>query len=154
MRKLAILAALALTASPAFAAGGGSSAKTSAQKQCRTERTAMGTQTFRDTYGTNKNKKNAFGKCVSKTASAQSHNESAASASCRSQQDADQAGFDQKFTNFGACVSTAANQASTAQQQSTIAAAKQCASQLKTDAKAFHSKYRTFGACVSQTAHA
>ena len=72
MRKLAILAALALTASPAFAAGGGnSSAKTSAEKQCRSERTAMGAQTFRDTYGTNKNKKNAFGKCVSQKAKAQ-----------------------------------------------------------------------------------
>src|SRR3954464_7925687 len=65
MRKLAILGALvALVATPALATAS-STAKTSAQKQCRAERTAMGTQTFRDTYGTNKNKKNAFGKCVS-----------------------------------------------------------------------------------------
>jgi hypothetical protein len=43
-----------------------------AQQQCRTERAQMGTTTFASTYGTNKNKSNAFGKCVSKTAKAQS----------------------------------------------------------------------------------
>ena len=70
MRKLAILGALALMATPAFAATS-STAKSSAQKQCRAERTAMGAQTFKDTYGTNKNKSNAFGKCVSQHAKTQ-----------------------------------------------------------------------------------
>jgi hypothetical protein len=120
---------------------------------CRASRTSMGTALFNSTFGKNANDKNAFGKCVSKTASSQSHNETAASASCKSQQDADEAGFDQKFTNFGSCVSTTANQTSTTQQQATIAAAKQCASQLKSNATAFHSKFHTFGACVSQTTH-
>ena len=59
MRKLAILGALAVMVTPASALAG--TAKSDAQKQCRAERTAMGTQTFRDTYGTNKNKHNAFG---------------------------------------------------------------------------------------------
>ena len=38
----------------------------SAQEQCRTERIGVGVETFRQTYGTNKNRRNAFGKCVSK----------------------------------------------------------------------------------------
>ena len=39
-----------------------------AAKKCAAEREAMGEQKFAETYGTNKNRKNAFGKCVSKTA--------------------------------------------------------------------------------------
>lgn len=38
-----------------------------AAKQCRAERADIGVEAFRDKYGTNKNKRNAFGKCVSKT---------------------------------------------------------------------------------------
>ena len=51
----------------------------SASQQCRTERTGMGTDLFRQTYGTNKNKRNAFGKCVSKTAKAQQQSDDQAS---------------------------------------------------------------------------
>jgi len=43
-------------------------AKTNAAKQCKGERTALGSQAFADKYGENKNKKNAYGKCVSMTA--------------------------------------------------------------------------------------
>ena len=38
-----------------------------AAKQCRAERADIGVEAFRDKYGTNKNKRNAFGQCVSKT---------------------------------------------------------------------------------------
>jgi hypothetical protein len=41
-----------------------------AAKQCKAER-ATNAQAFADKYGTNPNKKNAFGKCVSKLAKAQ-----------------------------------------------------------------------------------
>lgn len=41
-----------------------------AAKKCKAER-ALGAQAFADNYGTNKNKRNAFGKCVSKHAKAQ-----------------------------------------------------------------------------------
>jgi len=37
-----------------------------AAKRCKAERQAMGAQPFADKYGTNRNKRNAFGKCVSK----------------------------------------------------------------------------------------
>ena len=42
-------------------------AQTNAAHECATEREAD-RQAFEDTYGTNKNKKNAFGKCVSQKA--------------------------------------------------------------------------------------
>jgi hypothetical protein len=47
----------------------------SAAKTCAAERTEIGREAFAEKYGTNKNKRNAFGKCVSKTAKAQ-HDES------------------------------------------------------------------------------
>jgi hypothetical protein len=43
-------------------------AKSNAAKACKAERETLGAQAFADKYGTNKNKKNAFGKCVSTTA--------------------------------------------------------------------------------------
>jgi hypothetical protein len=41
-----------------------------AAKECAEEREAMGRDGFADEHGTNKNKRNAFGKCVSKKARA------------------------------------------------------------------------------------
>jgi hypothetical protein len=177
MRKLAILAALALTASPAFAAGGGnSSAKTSAQKQCRAERTAMGAQTFRDTYGTNKNKKNAFGKCVSHRTHQNTQDQNAAQKNaakdCKAERAADPAAFQQKYGTgknkknaFGKCVSQKARaktkQAEQGQVQAEENAAKQCKDERTADPAAFQQKYGTnknksnaFGKCVSQKAKA
>jgi hypothetical protein len=48
----------------------------SAAKTCADERTEIGREAFAEKYGTNKNKRNAFGKCVSKTAKAQHDDES------------------------------------------------------------------------------
>ena len=45
----------------------GQSAEKNAAKACKAER-ALGAQAFKDKYGTNANKANAFGKCVSKLA--------------------------------------------------------------------------------------
>jgi hypothetical protein len=41
----------------------GQSAEKNAAKKCKAERD-LGVQAFKDTYGTNANKSNAFGKCV------------------------------------------------------------------------------------------
>jgi hypothetical protein len=43
-------------------------AKANASRDCREERKELGVEAFRAKYGTNKNKRNAFGKCVSKHA--------------------------------------------------------------------------------------
>ena len=47
----------------------GQSAEKNAAKACKAER-ALGVQDFKDKYGTNVNKANAFGKCVSQLAKA------------------------------------------------------------------------------------
>ena len=68
LTTLTLLGALALSTT-AFADASSPSVP-SASQQCRTERSAMGIEVFRETYGTNHNKRNAFGKCVSKQARA------------------------------------------------------------------------------------
>jgi hypothetical protein len=60
------LAVVALLAIPATATGVSGKDKTNAARECHALKKAMGTENFRDMFGTNKNKRNAFGKCVSK----------------------------------------------------------------------------------------
>ena len=43
-------------------------ARENAAKKCKAERASMGVEAFKNEYGTNPNKANAFGKCVSKLA--------------------------------------------------------------------------------------
>jgi hypothetical protein len=43
-------------------------AQDNAAKKCKAERSSLGEKAFADKYGTNANKRNAFGKCVSKYA--------------------------------------------------------------------------------------
>jgi hypothetical protein len=175
MRKLVtILGVMALAAVPAF--GASSTAQSDAQKQCRAERDAMGVQAFRATYGTNKNKKNAFGKCVSHRTSQNSKTEQKshdnAVSQCRSEQQADPAAFKTKYGTgkngnnaFGKCVSQksrARTQSVESQQvQAEENAANTCKSERKQDPSAFKAKYGTnknksnaFGKCVSQHAKA
>ena len=174
MRKLAILGALAMMATPAFAAS--STAQSSAQKQCRAERAAMGVQTFRDTYGTNKNKSNAFGKCVSHRTHQNANDEQTAKSNaakdCKAERAADPAAFQTKYGTgknkknaYGRCVSQKAKaktkQAEQSQVQAEENAAKQCKAERKADPAAFQTKYGTnknksnaFGKCVSQKAKA
>ena len=49
-----------------------SKAEEAAAKKCKAERTSIGVDAFKAKYGTNANKANAFGKCVSKLAKAKS----------------------------------------------------------------------------------
>lgn len=64
------IAILAAPASPAVAAKPSKADRREAQKECRAERgtTDASRAAFREMYGTNRNKRNAFGKCVSRTA--------------------------------------------------------------------------------------
>ncbi|HEX2162183.1 MAG TPA: hypothetical protein VHF88_10235 [Thermoleophilaceae bacterium] len=50
-------------------------ARRKAAKQCRAEREEIGETAFAEKYGTNKSKRNAFGKCVSQTAKTQHEQE-------------------------------------------------------------------------------
>jgi hypothetical protein len=175
MRKLATLGALALMATPAFATDTPTStAKSSAASQCRSEQKAMGAQAFKDAYGTNADKSNAMGKCVSHRASQNTRTEKAshtnAAKQCQAERSQDPAAFKAKYGTgkngsnaYGKCVSAKAKARTkateTAQVKAEENAAKACKSERKQDAAAFKAKYGTgrskanaFGKCVSSKA--
>ncbi len=159
---------------------GSSTSASTAQQLCRAERgTSDATRTaFAQKYGTNKNKKNAFGKCVSKQTSLQDGQADAvrseAQTACRAEQGMtaeSEAAFAQKYgTNknkknaFGKCVSQKAEDTVKQGDAAEVSAAKACSTERgTTDATrtAFAQKYGTnknknnaFGKCVSQKAKA
>jgi len=105
-------------------------AKQNAAQQCRAERQAD-PQAFADKYGKNKNKKNAFGKCVSQKAHENKQQADAedkaedeakvnAARSCKAERKADPQAFAEKYGKrrnaFGKCVSRTAREADEAQQ--------------------------------------
>jgi hypothetical protein len=85
-----------------------------AAEECRAHREAD-PEGFEEIYGTNGNKKNAFGKCVSKTASnkAEAREDAAeakkSAAECKKQQAADPAKFAEQYKNLGQCVKAQKN---------------------------------------------
>ena len=157
---------------PAAAIG---SPKTSAESQCRAERTALGTATFKLTYGTNADRSNAFGKCVSQHTKANTKIEANAQANaskqCSAERALDPAAFATKYGTgksgknaFGKCVSQKAKAqtaaAEKANQKAEVNAARTCkAERASLGSAAFAAKYGTnhnkrnaFGKCVSQHA--
>jgi hypothetical protein len=102
---------------------------------------------FKQTYGTNKNRSNAFGKCVSKNAKTVDHIHSTAVEQCKT------AGT----KPLGKCVRSAEHQAQAAARDDIVNAAKECRTERAADRDAFRDKYGTnhnkrnaFGKCVSQ----
>jgi opacity protein-like surface antigen len=173
MRKIAALAVTAAVALPGAAfADGPASDSTSPARSCKEQRTAIGAAAFRDLYGTNRNKSNAFGKCVSRQTRSQDaalqEARQNAPAACREERDRDPAAFAAKYgtnrgkTNaFGKCVSQTAKAESQetieANDDATINAAKACKAERRADPDAFAQRYGTnankrnaFGKCVSQ----
>src|ERR1700749_3662394 len=170
---IVLITALAL---PAAALATSSSAQSAAEKQCRTEQQQMGTATFKATYGTNKNKSNAFGKCVSHRTAQDTSDQSSAQANaakqCKAEQTADPAAFSAKYGSgnhgsnaYGKCVSETARSMSEKDESSQTSdeenAAKQCRSERSQGQAAFNDKYGTnsnksnaFGKCVSSKARA
>jgi hypothetical protein len=175
MRKIAQLAVVAAVALPGAALADAPTDGTSPAQSCSAQRTAIGAAAFRDLYGTNRTKSNAFGKCVSRQArtheAAEEHAADTAPARCRAERDRDPAAFEQKYgtnrrgTNaFGKCVSATAaadaEQSIADENASTINAAKACKAERARDPAAFAERYGTnrnnrnaFGKCVSQHAH-
>jgi len=166
---IATLGALAFVATPAVAE---QTATPTAQEQCRELRASMVGTTFAQTFGTNANKKNAFGKCVAQRASATSEAKSEARTNAAKECKAEQADttsvptFEETYGNrpnaYGKCVSTKAraktNETVEAQLEATENAAKSCKADRKDDAEAFATAYGTkrnaFGKCVSAKAKA
>jgi hypothetical protein len=169
MRKFMIVLSLVCLAAPvaAFADSAPTPAQT-AQQMCAAAKTSMGAS-FATTYGTNANKANAFGKCVSSHAKAAVAADKNAAQSCKAQQaDANFASahggktFDQYYgTNkngknaFGKCVSQAVQSTVAAQAKASKSALKSCKASLKADKAAFAKLYGAghdaLGKCVSAT---
>jgi hypothetical protein len=166
MRKIVLLAVLALVAVPAAFA---EAPPGQASALCKQQRTAIGAQAFKLLYGGGSN---AYGRCVSKLASTAEKNTANASKQCSAERaDAtfptshDGKTFDQFYGTgkhgnnaFGKCVSSKAKAQQDEQQQNTIEAAKTCkAERASLGAANFTKKYggrsNAFGKCVSKTAH-
>jgi hypothetical protein len=134
----------------------------SASKQCKTERTAMGRDAFALLYGTNANRRNAFGKCVSKRnhateqAAASAHKN--ASKECKAEEQADPAAFRTTYGTgnganaHGKCVSQKAKaktaETVAAQVDADVKAAKACKSEVK--GKQGKARGKAFKACVAE----
>lgn len=147
-----------------------------AQEQCRTEREATGKAVFALKYGTNENRANAFGKCVSKrdaaTEEAAAEAKTNAAKECKAERTADGAAFAAKYGTgkngsnaYGKCVSgkAKAKTAETVEEQveTEIRASKTCKAERKADPAAFKARYGTnknrsnaFGKCTSAAAKA
>ena len=110
-RTLAICALICAVVVPSAVAADPTPADfKNAAKYCKAARESKGVELFQAQYGTNKNKKNAYGKCVSATAKAKAERredaeeQSAATAECKKQQKENAAQFAQDYKNFGQCV--------------------------------------------------
>jgi len=189
-RSIAALSAAAALAVPAVALAADEPTQQDRQNaaaECRAERgtTPATREAFAAKYGTNKNKRNAFGKCVSSKSADEAKEredaQSSAAQQCRTEQGTtaeSRAAFATKYgTNknkrnaFGKCVSSKSQEAEekadakdAEEAQARQSAAEQCDKERGTTAEsraAFATKYGTnhnkrnaFGKCVSQKAKA
>jgi hypothetical protein len=179
MKLKALFAALAVAAIlpvAALADEASPSDKANGARSCQALKTSMGDATFKATYGTNADKSNAFGKCVSAWTQKEHQNRHAAATACKAEQ-AD-AGFaaaheGKTFAQFygsgkqGAnalnrCIQAQRAAESAEDKQAVANAARKCKAERKTmgDA-AFKAAYGTnadksnaFGKCVSKLAAA
>jgi hypothetical protein len=87
-----------------------------ASRECRSERGSMGDDAFAEQYGSNHNKRNAFGKCVSGKAKAETEDETddrvSAAGDCKAMKKDDADAFEEAYgakkNAFGKCVSKTA----------------------------------------------
>lgn len=178
-RTFLIAGTLAALLVPAASFGSGPTGqdRENGARACRALRTAMGAETFRQSYGTaQSNRRNAFGRCVSQWAHTEHHARVSARSACSAEKaDANFAAnhdgktFDEYYGTgpnhrnaLGKCVSSKAKAASNEAQANTENAAKQCKQERRgMSAAEFRSKYgknandrNAFGKCVSQIAKA
>ena len=178
MKLKAFVAALAVAAIiPVTAfADASPSDKLNGARACQALKASLGEATFKSTYGTNADKSNAFGKCVSKWTQAEQQNRLESAAACKAEQ-ADTtfaaAHGGKTFAQFygtgkngvnalNKCVASKRAAASAEDKQAVVNAARSCKAERKTmGTSAFAGKYGTnadksnaFGKCVSKLAAA
>jgi hypothetical protein len=169
---LAAFAVAALLPVAAFAEDASPADKENGARACQALKTSLGVN-FAATYGTNADKSNAFGKCVSQWTQAEHKNRVAAVAACKAEQaDANFAAshggktFAQFYGNgknganaLNRCVQSKRSAASAEQQDAVENAARKCKAERKAlGAEPFKAKYggkaNAFGKCVSKLARA
>ena len=115
MRRLLLVVVLisAVGVTSALAADPAPADFKNAAKYCKAVRESKGVEAFAELYGTNPNKKNAFGKCVSKAAKGKAKSRedkqdadtaNAVVQACKKQKADDSAAFTQKYKNLGQCI--------------------------------------------------
>ena len=169
------LAVAAILPVAALADPASASDKANGARACQALRapTGLGEATFKATYGTNADKSNAMGKCVSAWTQTVHQNRHAAETACKAEQaDATFAAThgDKTFVQFygvgksdanalNRCIQSKQAAATAADKQDVVKAAKTCKAERKSigDA-AFKTKYggtsNAFGKCVSKLASA
>jgi hypothetical protein len=175
--KTLIAACLAAAVVPvtALADPAESSDKANGARVCQALKTSLTEATFKATYGTNADKSNAMGKCVSAWTQAAHQNRHAAETACAAEQAdpnfaathggktfAQFYGVGKKGANaLQRCIQAKRHAALTAQQQATMKAAKKCKAERAANPAAFKATYGTnadksnaFGKCVSKLAKA
>ena len=138
-----------------------------AKDACRTEKRAMGTKLFKQTYAAKSTSK-AMKACVAKREPAVEAAAKNAAKECKAERADDPDAFAEKYgTNkngknaYGKCVSGKTRQATDEETEARVNAAKACKAERADDPDAFAEKYGTnknrknaFGKCVSRTAKA
>lgn len=172
LRFLTVAVALAaLLPAAALAAPVTGPDRQNAARSCKALQTSLGAATFKETYGTNADKSNAFGQCVAKMAREVAENRVSAQKACAAERaDANFAAshdgktFAQYYGTgkaganaFGRCVSGKAARASAQDRRDVQSAARRCkAERSSIGAAAFAAKYGTranaFGKCVTKLA--
>lgn len=161
------VAALADSAVPSDRANGA--------RSCQALKTSLGEATFKAAYGTNADKSNAMGQCVSKWARAEHQNRHKSETACKAEQaDANFAaahegktfaqlyGVGKQDANaMQRCLQSKRQAASAEDRKATASAARQCKAERKLNETAFKAKYGTnesksnaFGKCVAKLAQA
>ena len=166
MRKLILAAVMALVLPAAALAQGTPSPTQLATTACKTEKSEMGTKTFKQTYAT-KSAAKAMKACLAKQGVAAEAELKNAAHACKTEAAAmGEEAFALKYapagTNHngrnahGKCVSSKAKAASEENTENRVAAADSCKAMRQDDATgfkaAFGEKKNAFGKCVSKTA--
>jgi hypothetical protein len=166
--KWIVLAAVAMFALPATASAAISpSDYKNAAKYCKALRADVGADAFKEANGTNKNKRNAFGKCVSKNARLMHKLHAQAVAECKAAAQSTKPethpgkGNSAEKQAFRDCVKSKFRELKAEARDAVENAAKECQTERTTDPVAFREKYGTnenksnaFGKCVSKTVRA
>lgn len=168
MKRMLLIAVLALAVAPVAASAPGTEAGNDANADCTALQAKLGTTTFMQAYGN-------FGGCVSAQTPLEQQNVASAQDLCTAEQNdatfaANHGGktFAQLYGTgndrnaFGKCVSTKAKASSNAEQAGRPNPAQVCrAARTKMGTSVFNSKYgknandrNAFGKCVSATTHA